>query len=78
LVLLLKIILHLVADVPNTFFVLNKQMPVLSVRNRTLSPRRFPPPWSVEQQKARFVVRDRAVKTAQIHHTTIRWLMAVS
>jgi hypothetical protein len=33
-VLLLKIILHLVADVPNAFFVLNKQMPVLSVRNR--------------------------------------------
>jgi hypothetical protein len=32
LVLLLKIILHLVADVPNAFFVLNKQMPVLSVR----------------------------------------------
>jgi len=37
LVLLLKIILHLVADVPNAvdifaFFVLNKQIPVLSVR----------------------------------------------
>jgi hypothetical protein len=43
-----------------------------------MTERRFPPPWSVEEQDACFAVRDRAAKTAQIHHTTIRWLMAVS
>jgi len=29
----------------------------------TVPPRRFPPPWSVEEQKACFVVRDHSAQT---------------
>jgi hypothetical protein len=35
------------------------QAPPHSISAAMTSPRRFPPPWSVEEQAARFVVRDR-------------------